>query len=206
MAMILSNPGSTGTTRFGAYPTNYAEFSENGVLRLYGEATAWDDFSVPLTRDKQGQAGKPDYDFDELGLLFPQDDATEIVYFVYQMPHSKLLDSALRMHIHYIQAEEAQPTFKIDYRIYPANAAPPETWTTISTASNARGRFTYTSGSMSQIGKFPEITPPASEETSLNLDMKLYRDDNDVTGDVLTKYIDFHFQRDSFGSDEEYVK
>ena len=57
----------------------------NDAVLQSGNATTWDDFSVPLTRDKQGQSSKPDYDFTNLGLLFPQNDTAEIVYLVMQM-------------------------------------------------------------------------------------------------------------------------
>lgn len=206
MAMILNNPGSISTVRFGNYPTNYAQFDASGTLRFYGDATAWDDYLGSLNRDRQGAAQKPDYSYTELGLLFPQNDATEIAYLVFQMSHSKLLDSLIHLHIHYFQEEATQPTFKVDYRIYNNGAVPPGSWTTISTADNTKGIFAYPGGTILQIAEFPLITPPIPEGVSVNLDVQLYRDDDDVTGDVLGKYVDFHYQRDSLGSDEEYTK
>jgi len=50
----------------------------------------WDDLRFPLTRDKQGQSDKPDFDFAGLGLLFPQNNNTEIVYLIAQFPHVKM--------------------------------------------------------------------------------------------------------------------
>jgi hypothetical protein len=38
------------------------------------------------------------------------------------------------------------------------------------------------------------------------LDIKLYRDDNVVTGDVLLKEFDIHYQIDGLGSVQEFVK
>jgi len=169
-------------------------------------APRWTDFSVPLTRDKQGQSSKPDYDFTNLGLLFPQNDATEIVYLTFQMDHRKLLDSDISLHVHYIQSESTQPTFKIDYKFYNNGEAVPGSWTTISTADESKGLFAYTSGSILQIGEFPMTSPPANEDVSANLDIRFYRDDNDLTGDALTKYIDFHYQMDDDGSRLEYTK
>ena len=180
--------------------TLYADGSPNPT------AVAWDDFSVPLTRDKQGQSDKPDYDFTNLGLLFPQNDPTEIVYLVFQMSHSKKMNSQIRFHIHYIQSGATQPTFKIDYKFYLNGAAVPGAWTTLSTANGSKGIFTYTAGSIMQKAVFTYITPPINETASANIDVKLYRDDNDVAGDVLGKYIDFHYEKNSTGSREEFVK
>jgi hypothetical protein len=42
--------------------------------------------------------------------------------------------------------------------------------------------------------------------TSAWFDMILYREDEDVVGDVLFKGFDFHYPQDSFGSREEYIK
>lgn len=170
------------------------------------DGITWDDLSVSLTRDKQGQSSKPDYDFTENGLLFPQNDPAEIVYLVIQMKHAKVLGTGLMPHVHYIQDEVPQPTWKIDYRWYNNGAAVPGSWTTISTADGNKGVFDYTSGAIMQIGAFVEVLPPASEDVSSNFDLRLYRDDNDVTGDVLAKFIDLHYQIDSLGSDAEYVK
>ena len=65
----------------------------------------WDDFVISSNRARQGVAQKPDYDFTNLGLLFPQNDDTEIAYFVAQMSHSKKLNEPIFFHVHYIQTE-----------------------------------------------------------------------------------------------------
>jgi hypothetical protein len=185
---------------------SYSRIERDGTVRLFGGATTWTDFSVPLSRDRQGVNLKPDYDFVNLGLLFPQNNTDEEISFVAQMDHRKQLGTEIRMHVHYIQSVATQPTFKLDYKFYNNGAAVPGSWTTISTADNSKGVFPYTSGSIMQIAAFPFIEPPVDESVSANIDVKLYRDDNDVTGDVLTKYIDFHYLIDSHGSNGEFTK
>jgi len=172
------------------------------------DGVAWDDFSVPLTRDKQGQNSKPDYDFTNNGLLFPYDDEAEIVYLTMQMQHQKKLDTAIRLHVHYIQSDVVKPIWKADYRWYNNGAAVPGSWTTIATLQGNQGVFTYTSGDMLQIATFAEIAPPANETISSNLDLRFYRNASaeGPQEDVLAKYIDFHYQIDGLGSDEEYTK
>jgi hypothetical protein len=174
------------------------------VLGDNGET--WDDFSVPLTRDKQGANSKPDYDFTNCGLLFPNDDATEIVYLTFQMSHSKKLDTDIHLHVHYVQDEAGTPVFKIDYRWYNNGVAVPAGWTTISTGDGSGPVFSYDSGAILQILPFPTISPPSNEAVSSNLDVRFYRDDAAVAGDVLAKYIDFHYVKDQLGSDDEYEK
>ena len=61
-------------------------------------------------------------------------------------------------------------------------------------------------GSILQIVSFPDISASGIDTVSSVLDIKLYRDDNIVTGDILVKEFDIHFQIDSLGSDLEYTK
>jgi len=119
------------------------------------------------------------------------------------MPHSYKLESAIKPHIHFIQDEAQEPVFKLDYRVYKIGATTIPSFTTI-TASNFV--FTYASGSLNQVVSFPEIDMTGIDSISAMLDFKLYRDDNIVSGDVLLKEFDFHYQVDGDGSRQEFVK
>ena len=186
-----------------------AEFKTNDISSYNvwsGNKTnkiVWDDLRFPATRIRQGATSKPDFDTTNLGLLFPQNDNTEIAYIIAQMPHEWQLESGLKPHIHYVQDEAQEPVFKIDYRWYKNGSDPTGSFTTI-TASTFE--FTYTSGSIMQIVSFPEIDGTGIDTVSSILDIKLYRDDNVVTGDVLVKEFDIHYIKDSLGSRSEFIK
>lgn len=182
---------------------NYAKFDSNGELRLYGDATQWDDLKFPANTIRQGSTSKPDFDVTNLGLLFPQNDNTEIAYMIAQMPHEWMIESNLSPHIHYVQDEAQEPVFKIDYRWYKNGSDPTGSFTTITANTFV---FTYTSGSIIQIVSFPNISATGIDTVSSILDIKLYRDDNIVSGDILVKEFDIHYQVDSLGSDLEYTK
>ncbi len=163
----------------------------------------WDDLRFPVTQTRQGALGKPDFDTTDLGLLFPQNDPTEIAYIIAQIPHEWKLKSGLRPHIHFIQTGASEPVFKMDYRWYKNGADPTGSFTTITCDTMA---FTYSSGSMLQICSFPEIDGAGINSVSSILDIKIYRDDNVVSGDVLVKEFDFHYQKDAGGSRQEFIK
>jgi hypothetical protein len=163
----------------------------------------WDDLRIPLTRDRQGVAAKPDYDFTNMGLLFPNGDPSEIVYIQTQMPHRMLLGSDLYPHIHFVQDVVQQPTFKLDYRWYENNGDPTGGFTTITATSFM---FSWTSGSILQIAVWDPIDGSGIDSVSSMLDIKLYRDDVVVAGDVLAKEFDMHYQIDTPGSPQEYYK
>lgn len=166
------------------------------------EEGMWDDLRFPATQVRQGATLKPDYDTTDNGLLFPQNDPTEIAYIIAQMPHEWQLETGIRPHIHFIQKGADTPTFKMDFRWY-KNGDNPPAWNTITANSFA---FTYTSGNMLQIATFPEIDGTGIDTVSSILDIKIYRDDNLVSGDVLLKEFDIHYLKDALGSIQEFIK
>lgn len=164
----------------------------------------WDDLRFPATAAIQGQTSEPAYDFTNNGLLFPEGDATEKAHIVAQLPHKWKLRSVLRPHIHFVQSSSNTPTFVMDYRWYKNGGDPTTSFTSI-TASNFV--FDYPgSGSILQITTFPEIDGSDIDTVSSMIDIQIYRNDSDVTGDVLVKEFDIHIPIDDDGSDEEFVK
>lgn len=171
--------------------------------RAWLEGTAnWDDLRFPATATRVGSLNKPDFDYTNLGLLFPQNDPEEKIYIIAQLPHSYRLGTELRPHIHYVQDEASVPTFKMDYRWYANGTDPTESFTTIATSATDIV-FDYTSGSIMQILSFPPLINDAIDSVSSILDIILYREDNVVSGDVLVKEFDIHFQSDTLGSEFE---
>lgn len=169
----------------------------------------WEDVRNSAFLTKRGSNDRPDYDFTNLGLLFPQNDATEKIYISDQTSHkwagSDGSEQEMRPHIHYVQDEAQIPVFKLSYRFYNNGGAIPD-FTTIATSDEGGGLvFTYTSGTILQIIKFPTITL-SGLGSSAWYDMILYREDNVVTGDVLVKGFDWHQLENGLGSRQEYVK
>jgi hypothetical protein len=91
----------------------------------------------------------------------------------------------------------------MDYRWYENGSEVPAEFTTVQTEDLV---FPYTSGSMLQIAAFPYIDGSAITTLSSMMDIKIYRDDNIVAGDVLVKEFDIHYPRDAPGSYSEFVK
>jgi hypothetical protein len=169
----------------------------------YEVPVQWEDLRFPATTQRQGATTKPDFDFTEFGLLFPQNDAAEVAYMIAQMPHSYKLGTAIKPHVYFVQTGATAPTFKIAYRWYENNGNPLPSFITLAATGLA---FTYVSGNILQIATFPEIPGTGIDTLSSILDIALYRQDNVVTGDVLVKEFDIHYQIDSNGSNQEYEK
>lgn len=167
------------------------------------------DYSTSATASKLGILNKPDFDYVNLGLLFPADNTGEYVSTVLQMLHEKKLGSSIKLHVHYVQSEVEQPTFTAEYRYYNANGVlVPASFITINTSDlgGLKGKYPYTSGSIMQYAEFPLIAAPVNEDLSANFEYRLYRNDNDFSNDVLVKFIDIHYIKDTAGSRSEFIK
>jgi len=170
-----------------------------GYIQITGVDT-WDDLRFSFTSTRRGALAKPDFDYTNLGLLFPQNDSTEIVYMIGQMPHGYKPGTDIHPHSHWQQSQAGVATWKLDYKWYNNGDLVPAAFTTITTSSEA---FTYTSGTLAQISSFPAIDGTGMKESSVLL-MKFYRDDNVVSGDVLATEFDIHFQSNKSGTNPEY--
>ena len=177
---------------------NYAEVESDGTLAFKGDATVWDDFRFPFTQTKRGSLLKPDFDFTNVGLLFPQNDAAEIVYMIGQLPHNYKEGTSIYPHTHWVQSQADVPVWKLDYKWYNRGELIPGAFTTITSTTEV---YPYSAGNIFQKTTFPAIVPSATQgDISSFLDMKFYRDDNVVAGDVLGKEFDIHYEIDTIGS------
>lgn len=160
----------------------------------------WDDLRFPATQLRVNPATNvPNFDTANLGYLMPQNDDSEILFVIAQMPHAWKQGTAIKPHIHFIQESADEPVFKIDYRFEPEASF--QTIVSTGLAIEYPGGTT----SIHQIAVFPEIDM-TNRPISTIVDFIFYRDDNVVTGDVLLKEFDIHYQVDSTGSRGEYIK
>jgi len=163
----------------------------------------WDDLVMPLVSTMRGATAKPDYDYTNMGMLFPRNDASEILYITVQMPHCWAQGTRIYPHLHFRRTSSAIPKFYISY-----------SWTNIGdtiaafSAATLLDTFTpaYSAGSIHQIAYLDGGIKGTNKTISSILNIKLYRNDNAVTGDVLAYQFDIHYLKDSNGSRQEYVK
>lgn len=178
-----------------------AIFTESVLLR--DNATVWEDMVVPLIAGKQGQTDKPAWDRTNGGYLYPQNDNTHILYLNIQMPHRWKLGSDIAPHVHWHQAANQNPVFKMDYRWTNIGDAVPVGWTTYTMGTLVK---TYSSGTIHQICGGTALLSGSGKTLSSMLQVKLYRDDNVYTGTLLATSFDLHYESDALGSNTEYTK
>ncbi len=165
-----------------------------------GWVTGYTNLRFPAVLTKRGANDLPGFDYSNIGLLFPENNDGEVIYIIGQLPYSRTLGSSIFPHIHFVQDEANTPVFKMDYRWYENNTELPG----FTTASATDFQFSYSSGSIVQIAKFPEISGDTILGNSSIFEAKVYRDDSNVSGDVLFKEFDLHFLSDNLGTMNPY--
>ena len=214
---------TSGGFKFGDVGAgNYTEFEEDTGFNIsYGSGLAWEDLRFPAFAQNVDVAnGRIDYDYTNLGINFQYNaryNENEQLSVIAQMPHGKKMGTDVDIHVHWAQTKDYIPNVLIEYRWYNNGDPIPTGWTQLTMPS---GMFTYTSGTLAQISDIGDITPPSGEAVSSILEIKLFRDvDNETslfadvdaynTGgdtDWLLKEFDVHYQIDTRGSRQEYIK
>lgn len=210
----------TGTNKFGS-TSDYVQIDGNGNLTLNGAATQWEDLRVePVIKttgtndptftqwftNGSGSRGVYLYNF--------SDDTTanqKEVFFTAQFPHA-WAGTAISPHVHWIpnQAGNSQrPVWGLEYN-----------WADIGSAYGNTS-IVYTTGLQPNdtnlvqyrhyISEFADITPSSTQDgLSSIMNCRLFRYSGNAsdtfTGTCGLLYVDFHYEVNTFGSNEEYIK
>lgn len=196
-----------------------SRFTKNIILS--GDAVSWDDIRFPVFGRRMDTAfGRIDFDYTNVGLNFQYNSryhANDQMTIICQFSHSKLLDSTVKLHVHWAQVKDQTPNMLIEYRWYNNNDTIPAAWTQVVADSMV---YTYVAGTLAQISEWAALSPPANENLSSILEIKFFRDTNNGSGvfagncpyniggntSLLIKELDIHYQIDGFGSNLEYTK
>ena len=197
---------SNNDTVFYIKDNGYAKFKNVVELEdqiIYTD-TYWNELSIPAVRSKLGLLDKPDFDYNDLTLLYTEDDSTEIAYYSEEMHHAWKTGTSLYPHLEWVQASSDTVNFRMKYRIQEPGQARVSTWIYINTATTQY--YTYTSGTLNQIARFPAIDMTGKVASSI-IEFQIYRIDDGgvgfVSGDVSVSDIGIHFEIDKPGSDTE---
>jgi len=188
-----------GLEEIPAYLT--AEFNKLKKILSGNLGNRWEDLVILLRQDN---SAKPDASPTTSSLLFPQNDPAEIAWGFHPMPHAWLgglgVATSLYPVVHFEQAANQAPVFKLGYRIVQPGGTVPA-YTTVSSTGLS---FTYSTGSIHQQALFAAIDFAGGESgTSTWLDVQLWRDDNVYTGDVSVKALTVHHEVYAIGTRRE---
>lgn len=168
--------------------------------------TAWDDLRFPAAGiNPRGAASDATRNTTDGRLEFSA-SATNIIAIQAQMPHSWKIGSSISPHIHWTPetTNVGNVLWKIDYQIANINGVFPGIWTTEAVLAAAGGV-----AAKHLLTEFTDI-PMADKTLSCMILILLSRmgaDGTDTfTGLAQLNEFDIHYEIDSFGSRQEYVK
>ena len=170
-----------------------------------GPAARWDDLRAPATAiPLQGQSGDPDADTD--GTLLFDDTTAEQISIIWQMPHSWIYGSGVRLHVHWSKSTDAagDVEWEMRYRTV-ANGAIASSWS--SWAAATVRSHTLGADQTVLIDAWPEIDM-AGLVGSAMLGVQIRRNpdaaDDTYSADARLWEADIHYQINDLGSDEEF--
>lgn len=190
--------------------------SNPSTREVRGANTVWkDDLQSMIGSRLESPSSRINLTLSEGGITFGNDTilGTDYVVVSHQLNHDWKEETAIRPHIHWEQVSSNVPNWCIQYRWKLNGQAKITSWTNKAFESHA---FTYTSGTLNQISTFGDITPPTEARVSAILQLRLTRDTaNDSglfagtdpeTNSIIVINEDIHYQIDTVGSREEYIK
>ena len=189
------------------------KIESDGTIKMEGQATVWDDIQHVLIGQKlYSTSGKIDYDWDENAIKFQSGGSitnlADRLAFSIQYPHAAKTNGDFRLHIHWEQDDSYanKPIqFTIKYRVQSNGSAKTDSWqTAIVECSDTNNVFKYGSGTLNQITKLVNVDMTGASISAV-VDVIIARTDSS-TGDILGKFIDFHYEKTTLGSRTEYTK
>lgn len=167
----------------------------------------WDDLRFPVTGISIGGFASPPDVQTDTGLLLFDTAAVETVGILAQMPHAWKQGSAIRPHVHWAKTTDAANgvVWSMRYKKFGVGDLQ-GAWSAIFTSTDIEAAD---STQKSMISTFPEIDMTGNTLSDLILIQlgRLVTDAGDTYGaDALLYEFDIHYQIDSQGSRQEFIK
>jgi hypothetical protein len=183
-------------------------------VSLSGDATSWDDILVSISNVRLPTSNAPtwtDYDGSTGGVAFPflAFDVGDIIYFDIQTSHSMKLNDVLNQHIHFTLPNTTNIGDKFQFQLDVLAGGVNDTWTEPTespyTAEHTVASGDNTNNRVMTVGSIDGYNTTISTIFKMKL-TRIAATANEYGSSVYISFIDGHYQRDSLGSDEEYVK
>lgn len=183
---------------------------------LDGDATVYDDKAYQLIgRRLSSSVGRVDYDWNEQAVIFQNNgdiaNINDLVGINAEYPHEAKEDGKIYPHLHWWQTSATDAiVFTLAYRIQKNGSAKETTWTQMTAEALTDSVLPYTSGTMNQITKFKDASNNYYIDLndmglSATIQFRLTRTDS-VSGDVSGIFFDFHYEKETLGSRQEFVR
>lgn len=212
-ASTLTGGVSNGLESDTASLENYTKITTDGSLSYVGNATRWEDLKVPVNTVKINKIIDPpvwDTFLGDLALLWFRNGKSDDVTFSIQMPHGWKEGTKIYPHVHWTTKDGGPGTNRVTWTL-------DYTWQKVggvfASATSISGT-TVAAPNEGNIDNYEHIITPIGEgidgtgmTLSSMLVCRLSRSSSDTYGGYAGLLeIDFHYQVDSDGSNQEYTK
>jgi len=189
----------------------YSHFETDGTLVMEGEATVWDDLRVPASNTKLNPTkSEPAFESFRDGLFTFKFDTSnaddESIHFVAQMPHSYKEGTDLHPHVHWSpdSTNTGNVFWSFEYSVANINSVFGASTTDEITVAADGDQYGH------QVDPFTDIDGTGLRVSHMILCRLTRRSSSQAadtfTGSACFLEFDFHFQKNTIGSREEYTK
>lgn len=169
--------------------------------------TVWEDLTFPMNNLKINPlTSKPDEDTENLFYLF-DDASTETIRGTGQTSHSQKNNTGLNCHIHWVQSASGSVNWTLNYTLNNGGQTTGETWRVLTSNTT---QYLYSSGNLEQKTNFPATINISGEGLSSIIRFQVSRIGgatfDTMVGDAKFESFDCHYQKDTMGSRDEFIK
>ena len=195
--------------------TAFIEFLKTTTLDYFSDTSEyckpWDDLRFPASGfNPPGQASDPDYDTTNGGWLFDA-TGTEVLFMQAQMPHAWVEGSAIKPHVHWQKTTSASGNvlWRFSYKMAPIGEVMDAAFTDVDVTTTVAGTPDNDTANEHLISSFSELSMTGKSLSDMIL-IKLSRIGGDASdtyaADARLLEFDIHYQINSLGSEQEFVK
>jgi len=198
-------PFLSDTAKFGG-TANYTEFEDDGTMVKRGDATVFNDSQVPPTVFRTGGTSLVLAEL-TTGIYAHRFDHSDVIHFNVQFPHSMKLNSTIKPHIHLVNKAAIVGAASITFTF---------TWTW----ANINSSFPATNDSTKIISfadapalthkllSFDAITPVTGQGglSSILIGLLTRVQTGYETANIFHMGFDIHYEIDTLGSRQEFIK
>lgn len=198
---------------------SYIPFINTGDVETYSNdsryQSSWDDLKFPATAiNPPGQASDPDREADT-GLLLFAAAGTELVYALAQMPHAWKEGSDISPHVHWQKTTSAagDVMWQLAYKISAIGAVMDSEWSVLTASEPVAGTPDNDTANEHLLTSFDDIDMSnggSNYGLSTCILFRLSRLGDDAAdtygADARLLEFDIHYQIDSLGSEQEFIK
>jgi hypothetical protein len=186
---------------------DHSEFESDGTMKMVGDGTVWLDSMVPPTVFRTGGTALT---LAELvgGVYAHRFDVTDVIHFDLQFNHGIKLNSKIYPHVHLVNKDAIVGAANVTFTLNWTWANIESSFPAVTPDSNVVVSYADADALTHKVLTFDEITPVAGQGgiSSILVGSLTRVNTGYTTNNIFLLGFDIHYENDTIGSREEFVK